>query len=297
MKNLNIENAYELIATKIEQWIETLITMLPNLVIAVLVLIAFFLLAKGTRKLAQHLIGKFSENEALTRILSTILFVAVVGVGLFTALSVLKLDKALTSLLAGAGIVGLALSFAFQDSATNFISGIFMAMRKPFKLGDMIETADVSGIVDQMNLRNTVLLSFQGQYVYIPNKEVYQNKLVNYTNYGKRRIDLEIGVSYGDNLAKAQEVAIEAINQLDFVIEQEKTAFVFHTFGNSSINGKLMYWIKFDDNPGFLTAQSEGVKAVKKAFDENNITIPFPIRTLDFDIKGGAKLSSQLQAT
>ena len=280
---LNIEKAYDIIVGKVENWTETFISMLPNLVTCILLLILFWLLAKLTRKVILKLSRKISDNVALNKLLGTIAFISILGVGFFVALSVLKLDKAVTSLLAGAGVIGLALGFAFQDSATNFISGIFMAVRKPFKLGDIIATADEMGTVQKMSLRNTILHSFQGQEVIVPNKEVFQNKLINYTSLGSRRIDLDIGVSYGDDLEKARKVAIEAVENLNFTESDKEVNLFYKEFGGSSINFTVQFWIDYPDQPGFLKARSEAIIAIKKAFDKNDISIPFPIRTLDIN--------------
>lgn len=294
MKEFSINEAYNLILSKLEGWVETLIKMFPNIIMAILVIIVFTLLAKGLKKISTQLTKKFSSNVALNRLTSTIIYVLVVGIGIFTALSVLQLDRALTSLLTGAGIIGLALSFAFQDSASNFISGVFLAIRKPLNVGDIVESQGIMGKVKEMSLRNTLIESFQGQYVYVPNKEVYQNKLINYSQPGERRIDIAVGVSYGDNLKLIEEKLIPAIKNLSFVIRKEEVFFIFDEFGSSSINGKLMFWIKYSKQKDFLDAQSNAIKLIKETFDENGIMIPFPIRTLDFGIKGGEKLSSMI---
>jgi len=117
-------------------------------------------------------------------------------------LSILKLNTAVTSILAGAGIIGLALAFAFQDIAANFISGIFISFRRPLRVGDIVKVKDYMGKVEEINLRDTILRTFQGQTVIIPNKEVFQNPIENFSRLGKRRIDLWIGVSYGKTWRK-----------------------------------------------------------------------------------------------
>ncbi|MGD8749237.1 MAG: mechanosensitive ion channel, partial [Balneolaceae bacterium] len=208
-------DAYELIADKLETWIDTFIQMLPNLAVALLVLIVFYVIGKLVRKAVNKLLNKVTHNKTIIHLLETIVGVMVIGIGVFIALSILKLDGAVTSLLAGAGIIGLALGFAFQDIASNFISGIILSIRHPFGIGDIIETNDFYGTVSKMNLRNTIIRTPQGQIVYIPNKNVFENALVNFTSTGERRIDLSCGVSYGDDLEKAKEVAIEAVKSLD----------------------------------------------------------------------------------
>lgn len=289
-----LENIYELISSKIIDWVDKAISMMPNFFVAVLVMLLFYFIGRLTRQLTRQLTKKLSENDALSKLLATIMFFLMLGLGFFVALSVLKLDRAVTSLLAGAGILGLALGFAFQDSVMNLIAGMFMAANRPFEIGDLVESADTMGEVVEMNLRNTVLLSFQGQLVYIPNKEVYQNKMINYTIHGKRRMDLVVGVSYGDDLKTAEKCVKEALNDLSFIIDKEKTGLFFSEFSSSSINGVAMFWWDPKGKVEFLEARSTAIKTIKKAFAENGITIPFPIRTLDFGIKGGEKLSSMI---
>ncbi|MGM0545301.1 MAG: mechanosensitive ion channel family protein [Bacteroidota bacterium] len=290
-------DVYSTLTDKLLNWLETTIAMLPNMVVALIVLILFFVLGRLVRKGVKHMLEKTTNNKTIINLLETIVGVLVIGVGIFIALSVLKLDGAVTSLLAGAGIIGLALGFAFQDIASNFISGIILSIRHPFGIGDIIETNDFYGTVQQMNLRNTIIRTPQGQIVYIPNKSVFENPLENYTSSGVRRIDLSCGVSYGDDLEKAKDVALEAVKGLDNYNEQKGVNLFYDEFGGSSINFKIHFWVNFETNPDYLSARSDAIIAITKAFDENDIMIPFPIRTLDFGIRGGEKLSSMLKTS
>lgn len=293
---MNINDAYNLITDKLETWIDELIRMLPNLVMATLVLIAFYVIARLIRNTIGKLLDKVTDNKNIINLLETIVGVMVLGIGIFIALSILDLDGAVTSLLAGAGIIGLALGFAFQDIASNFISGIILSIRHPFGIGDIIETNDIYGTVQKMNLRNTIIRTPQGQIVYIPNKSVFENVLQNFTSSGERRIDLSCGVSYGDDLKKAKEVAVEAIKTLDNYDKDKGIEFYYDEFGGSSINFKIRFWVNFRKNPDYWSARSDAIIAITKHFDENDIMIPFPIRTLDFGIRGGEKLNTMLQS-
>jgi small-conductance mechanosensitive channel len=287
-------DVYSTLTEKLLNWLETTIAMLPNLVVALLVLIVFMVLGRLVRRGVKHMLEKTTSNKTIINLLETIVGVLIVGIGVFIALSVLKLDGAVTSLLAGAGIIGLALGFAFQDIASNFISGIILSIRHPFGIGDIIETNGFYGEVEKMNLRNTIIRTPKGQIVYIPNKSVFENPLENFTSSGLRRIDLSCGVSYGDDLEKAKEVAIEAIKGLDNYNADKGIDFYYEEFGGSSINFNIHFWVNFRNNPDFLSARSDAIIAITKAFDENDIMIPFPIRTLDFGIRGGEKLDAML---
>lgn len=292
----SINGAYNLVADKLETWIETFIRMLPNLAMALLVVIAFYVFGKLIRNAVKKLLEKATDNRTIINLLETIVGVMIIGIGFFIALSILQLDGAVTSLLAGAGIIGLALGFAFQDIASNFISGIILSIRHPFGIGDIIETNDIYGTVQKMNMRNTIIRTPQGQIVYIPNKSVFENVLENFTSSGERRIDLSCGVSYGDDLEKAKAVAIEAIKTLDNYNADKDIEFYYDEFGGSSINFKIRFWVYFQSNPDYWAARSDAIMAITKHFDENDIMIPFPIRTLDFGIRGGEKLDAMLQS-
>lgn len=285
----------EEVMSKLESWLNTLISMLPEMVVALFVLLLFFGIGKLARKAVHKLLSRATMNKTVIDLLETVAGIIVVGLGTFIALGVLNLDGAVTSLLAGAGIVGLALGFAFQDIASNFISGIILTIRHPFGIGDIIETKDIYGTVKKLNLRNTILETPQGQVVYIPNKIVFENPLTNFTSDGQRRIDLACGVSYGDDLQKARSLAIEAIEELEGYNGDRDILFFYEEFGGSSINFKVCFWVNFRTNPDFLDMRSEAIMAISEKFNEHDIMIPFPIRTLDFGIRGGEKLDAMLQ--
>ncbi len=296
MDTSQLNDAYSIVADKVETWITGFIEMLPNLVVAILVLIFFYVIGKFARKAVSNLLGKVSVNKTITNLLETIISISILGIGIFISLSILQLDGAVTSLLAGAGIIGLALGFAFQDIASNFISGVLISIRHPFGIGDIISTNDYYGTVTKLNLRNTIIRTVTGQIVYIPNKKVFENPLENFTVTGERRIDLSCGVSYGDDLEKARDVATEAVDKLEHVLSNRGIEFYFEEFGGSSINFKIRFWVAFSTNPDFWSARSEAIIAITKAFDANDIMIPFPIRTLDFGIRGGEKLDGMLKS-
>ncbi len=279
---------YSIITNKLNTWLETMIEMLPNFVVAVLITIAFVIVAKVIRAGTHKILRRISDSDSLNTLIATVIYFIIVAVGVFVALSVLNLDKAVTSLLAGAGIIGLALGFAFQDIAANFMSGVFMAVRKPIRSGDLIETNDIFGTVNHVSLRSTELEDPQGQIYIIPNKLIFENPIKNYTKSGKRRVDLKGGISYGDNLRKVKEVTLNAVETLEIIDREKEIEFYFTEFGSSSINYVVRFWLKYSTSQGaYLEASSQSIIAIKEAYDQNDITIPFPIRTLDFGIKGG----------
>ena len=267
-----------------------IVKMLPNLALAALIFTIGLFLSRGLKRLAKRLISKISGQKSLNNLFSSFIHVLGICVTIFATLSILKLEKAVASLLAGAGIFGLALAFAFQDIFANFVSGIFITLRKPIRIGDVVKLHDYMGKIVDINLRDTVVMTFQGQQVIIPNKDVFQNPIENYSLLGKRRLDLVVGVSYGDDLEKVKSIVLEAVQPISVRTDDEIT-FFYDEFSDSSINFEVRIWINSPEQPIWLQGRSEAIMYIKKAFDENNITILFPIRTLDFGIKGGEKLS------
>lgn len=294
MKDFDFNDAYSIVSEKLIGWLKGFIDMLPNILVAILIFVAFYFVAKLVRKLFGKLMSKISNNKSLIKLSGNTLAFIVNVIGLFIALGVLNLDKTVTSLLAGVGVIGLALGFAFQDTAANFMAGIFLTIQKPFKLGEIIQSNDFMGTVKHIDLRTTTIHTFQGQEVILPNKDVFQNAITNFSNTGRRRVDLSCGVSYGDDLKKVRDIAIKAIEGSDFLAKDEKVDLVFKEFGDSSINFDIRFWLNDTAQSVYKHSTSEAIIQLKQAFDDNDIMIPFPIRTLDFGIRGGEKLNPKM---
>ena len=298
---LDVSDAATGLVAKLGDWFDGFVALLPNLVVAVLIVVAAAFLARLARRVVTALLLRVTEHAPQARnvvdLLGTLAYVAVLALGTFLALRVIGLDGIVTTLLAGAGIVGLALGFAFQDIAANFIAGILMAIRNPFVVGEIIESNGFMGTVKEISLRSTVIDTFAGQKVIVPNSKVFGDPIVNYSARRSRRVDLSCGVGYGDDLAHAQEVALGAVKGLDVVQSDRPVQLYYNEFGDSSINFTLRFWVAFSKQTDFLEAQSEAIKAIKAAFDREGVTIPFPIRTLDFDPNGGVDLRAALKGS
>lgn len=283
---------------KLKSWANTLADMLPNLLVAVLVVALFWVIARFVCSASDRALKRLNTHEAARGLISRFLRIGILIGGLVVALGVMNLDKALASVLAGAGIVGLALGFAFQDLAGNLISGIGLAVNQdwPFKIGDIVATNETFGTVDKIHLRTSIIRTLDDKMVVIPNKQIFQSEVVNYSASGTRRVDVACGVSYGDDLERVREVVTDAIGKLGMRDQSTDVQVFFEEFGDSSINFVARFWVDYQRHTDFLGARSEAILAIKSAFDDNDIVIPFPIRTLDFGIRGGEPLSEALPA-
>ena len=290
---MDINKAFDLIVEKLSVWVQEFILLLPNIALATVIVVFGVMISKIIKKYIKKIFQKVFHNDALANLFTSLVYVFLLGVTLFVALSVLQLDKAVTSILAGAGIIGLALAFAFQDIAANVMSGIVISIRRPLRIGDIVKVKDHMGVIVEINLRDSVIKTFQGQMVIIPNKDLLQNPIENYSLMGKRRMDLRVGVSYGEDLERVRDITLKAVADIEGTTDDEIT-FFYQEFGDSSINFDIRIWVNTAEQVEFLQVKSDAVMRIKKAFDNNNITIPFPIRTLDFGIKGGLPLNEVL---
>ncbi len=281
---IDFESIINAIKWKVTAWFNLTVMHLPNFILGILVVFVFSRLAKLVSRLFYRLASRAFDNETVLRVFSTLISSIIFLVGVFIALSILEWDKTVTSLLAGAGVVGLALSFAFQDLATNFISGIFIVAQKPLKLGDLIETNGYMGVVYQVGLRSITLRTLDEQHVIIPSKDVFQHPLKNYMFNSRRRVKVSVGVAYNSNLDLVQKVTLEAVKSVEEVDKNYKIYVNYVEFGGSSINLDVFFWIARSNQGYYLSVQSKVIVAIKKAYDKNDINIPFPIRTIDLSM-------------
>lgn len=263
-------------------WKDDFITMFPNLVVAIVVLILFIFLARFIRRLFDRYLDRVMVNKNAIGIIGYLSYFIVLILGCVIALSILELEGTVNKILAGAGILGVALGFAFQDTAANFISGTYMAFKSNFKVGDYVETNDVKGIVQQIDLRTTKLKTLDGYLVVIANKEIFQKTLINYNAYPTRRVILQCGVGYDSDLDEVEQETLEVLQSIEEIKTSPSPQLFFTEFDDSSINYELRFWIDYLTVKDYFDAKHRAIKAIKKRYNEKGITIPFPIRTLEF---------------
>ena len=286
-----IQVSFEKLYSKLSGWVSEFILALPNIIIALLVLGISYFVAKYLKKGVHKTMLRVTNNRTVTSVIASVAVALFMIVALFVVLNILNLSEAVTALLGTAGVIGLAVGLALQDPLINLFSGVLMSVKEKYNIGDLVETNGYLGTIQRITLRSTILRTPTGQEVVIPNKDVIQNPLVNYTRSNERRVDLECGVSYGDDLEKVKRVTYEAIKNADITLKEDKPIEVFFKeFGGSSINFVLRFWYESTRQRDYFEARDLAIIAIKKAFDNNEITIPFPITTLDFGIEGGVRL-------
>ncbi|NND08370.1 MAG: mechanosensitive ion channel family protein [Saprospiraceae bacterium] len=292
MKELN--SSWEKLFNKLESILDSTVMLLPNLILAIVVAVVGYFAVRYVQEKLHRLMKKHLSNPTIAEVMSRVIaFALMVGL-LFVILGILNLDQLLTSLLATAGVLGLAVGLALQEPLANAFGGVMLSLRSRYNIGDLVETNDFFGSIKEVNLRTTVMSTPAGQEVSIPNKLVLQNPIINYSISGKRRVEVDCGISYGENLDQVEQIVLDAMKSVD-KLEDQEVEFFYTSFGDSSINFRVRFWIRQDGQKAYYMSASEAMRVIKRAFDEQDILIPFPIRTLDFGIKGGKHLADELQ--
>lgn len=277
----DFQRAFNLLSDKLTRWLQEFILLLPNLLIAGLILVATFFVAKLVRRLVRQFLERVSGSGSLNNLIETTTYAGVLVMGGFFTLEVLNLDKTVTSLLAGVGIIGLALGFAFQDIAANFISGIIIAVQRPFSAGDVIQTDTFFGTIERINLRTLDLRQVTGELVRVPNRKVFESAVTNFSATPQRRVDIACNVSYAADLEHVREVALGSMTNFPGLLPGRPVEVMFTTFGDSSITFTLRFWIIFNRQVDYVGAKSDAIIRLKRALDEAGIGISYPSRTLD----------------
>jgi len=270
-------NSYDLLLTKLTSWINSAVTLLPNIVVAFVVFFIFTRIAKvayyGTHRGCEQV----TKSKNLQHLAGMLIKIIVLIVGFSVTMSVLGLDKAVNSMLAGAGILGLAVGFAFQDFFANMLAGVLVSLESPFDVGDSIEVAGQRGTVRKINFRTTEIRLPEGPLLLLPNKELMQNKLINHSSQGLYRVTVSVGVSYDDDLQLVEKLLRIELEKLHKA--KSKTVDIYFTrFGDSSIDVLGRFWIKYQRHADIRKHRSTAIVAIKAAFDAAGVTIPYPIR-------------------
>lgn len=277
------ESAWNKMIEKLGSWIDSLVVNIPNIIIAIIVFFAALILSKYVSKLALKLLERTKLQDSMKNLVAKLVSMVVVLMGLFLILGILDLGKALNTILAGAGVVGLAIGLALQGALANTYAGIVLSYIKHIKFGDWIESSGFEGEVVSIDLRAVTLKQPDNNIVYIPNKVVLENPLKNFSTTAQSRVILECGVGYESNLRDVQDLVVKTISSsFKAVANKEDVIFIYKAFGDSSINFETRFWINSTSAIEVARAKTKAMIEIKEAFDKDGINIPFPIRTLDF---------------
>ena len=227
--------------------------------------------------LEQDILKKLKLKRGMPRTISVMAKYGILTIGFMVAVAAAGLK--LTSLTIVIGALGVGIGFGLQDVINNFISGLILLFERPIQIGDTIEVGQLWGKVKQIGIRSSVIVTFDGSEVIVPNGMLISQEVTNWTlSDNKRRLDVEVGVEYGSDLKQVIKILKKCATSHKEVMEDPPPSAWFTGFGDSSINFKLVFWFPAFD--GGLGVKSEVALAVDKALKEAGITIPFPQQDL-----------------
>lgn len=269
----------ETIINTINELIAEFIKFIPGLLAGLITLSLTRYLAKGSENFAREISYKTIKSRSLQILFSKTVFITTWVVGIFLAGILTFPGLSLGNVIGALGLGSVAIGFAFQDIFKNFLSGILLLLQEPFSIGDEIIVSDYQGIIEHIDIRVTTIRTYQGEKILIPNATIFTNSVQVTTGYEKRRTDLEVGVDYNTPLPQAKELLLKVIKDVDGVLLDPPPETDLVNFGDSSIDFVLRYWT-LPQQRNVRRIKTLAIMAIKKAFDDASISIPYPIRTL-----------------
>ena len=255
-----------------KEWLaENGIAFAVNLLVAVVILIiGSFVISMVTKAVERALVANKHINSLMERFLTNVVNKVCWVFLLLIVLQRVGIDVG--PMIAGLGVAGFVIGFAFQESLGNLAAGMMIGINEPFKIGDYITASGIDGTVKDLNMMATTLASKDNKKVVIPNKIVWGAPITNFSALGRRRIDIEVGISYGADIAKAKSVILAAVKAVDGVLTDVEPAVGVTGMGDSAVNLVVRPWCLSKDYWRVLSASNQ---AVKEALDAAGIEIPF----------------------
>ncbi|MEH6679400.1 MAG: mechanosensitive ion channel domain-containing protein [Sediminicola sp.] len=280
--SFSLERALNKLWEKLYGWVDVMILKLPNIVMAIGIMVLFYFLARGAARFFRKVLLQKVSQVSIREMMAKMIFIVIILIGFFIALGVLELDKVLTSILAGAGVIGLAIGLALQGTLSNSFGGLALSFMPNIRINDYIETADTAGFVSEISLRNMMIRRPDNNYVVIPNSKFIDEYFINYSLSPRSRITVSCGVGYESDLQKVEDLVLRIISDNFPQLENESVEFYFTEFGDSSINFITRFYVDMTNMGQEFGAKHKAIKLIRGHFAEHDINIPFPIRTLDF---------------
>lgn len=270
----NVDANPGLIFQKIDAWLDGLFRLLPNIAVAIVVLLLFYILGK----LASALVGRWARSRnrpSLADVGGSLVRWAIIIVGLMLAITIVAPTLTPGDLIAGLGVSSVAIGFAFKDILQNMLAGILILLRQPFEVGDQIVSGGHEGTVERIETRATLIKTYDGRRVVIPNADIYTDSVVVNTAFDKRRSEYDVGIGCNDDWDKARSLMIEACKSTKGVLSDPDPETIPIALGDFANVIRLRWWTA-SDRASQIHTFGEVLQAVYKKLDEAGIDMPYP---------------------
>ncbi|MBN1974133.1 MAG: mechanosensitive ion channel [Sedimentisphaerales bacterium] len=277
--DMSMENIQDVSALKIriEGWLKSPqggLRWLKNIIFFLIIVVISYILSGFVGKVTNRAVTRSKKfSDLLKQFFVSIASKTVLVIGFIMALSMLGINIA--PLIAGLGVAGFVIGFALQGTLSNFASGLMILIYRPYDVGNVIEAAGVVGTVNTMNLVSTTIKTFDNQIIVVPNGSIWGGVIKNITGSDTRRVDMTFGISYGDDIAKAEKILKDIISSHKLVLKDPAPVIKLHELGESSVNFVCRPWSKTSD---YWDVYWDVTRAVKELFDKDGVSIPFPQR-------------------
>lgn len=254
---------------------------IPYFVAAIIVIVIFWLLSLLFKKVVRKILGSRSRHQNLVKVFQRIGGALIFFIGFMIAMVVAIPGFTPAKLIGALGIGSVAIGFAFKDIFQNLLSGILLLISEPFRIGDQIISGDYEGTVEDIKIRATTIRTYDGRQVVIPNSDLYTSALTVNTAYKQRRLQVEVGIGYEDDIEETKAEIIQALKKADTVSVKADPSVIATGFGGSSMDLTVRWFIEDGTQANKVASIHQVIVEIKKALDAAGINIPFPIRTID----------------
>lgn len=264
----------------INYW-NSLVESLPRIILALIILVAFYYIAKYLSKLIRRRFLTADHDPLFVNFLSKTSKVVLIIIGVIFAMQTMGLSGVAKGLLAGAGISAFIFGFAFKDIAENFLGGLILAFNRPFSLDDTIQIRDFTGHVKALNFRTTHIKTFDEKDVFLPNSIVVKEPVTNFTRDGQIRLDFVVGIAYEDDITEAISLIFKTIQPTATMIKEKEPFSVVEELATSTVNIRTYFWADtLDYKKGVLEIKSEIIRLVKEVLMEEGFSLPSDIQEI-----------------
>lgn len=249
---------------------------LPKVLAAVVILVLANYISRKASRLVEQALGRSKAEVQVTKLLANMARWSVIAVGLVASLS---LFTDVSSLIATLGLVGFAVTFAFQDVLKNLVSGIIIMIQHPFKVGESVSLDGFEGTVVAVSSRSTEIACFDGRLVLVPNGNSIGNAIINYSRSPQRRVELPMRLAYDSDLETIRASILKAIQGVPGYLEKPAPMVIFDSFGELSLGLTVYFWVDMRVLDSLLTARDRGMQLIAQALSERGVAMPVHVQS------------------
>lgn len=275
-----MNDAVEPTLDKLEGWAQGFFWILPNLGIALLVFLLFLAGSWAFRRMVVGVLRRRGHQD-LGLLLGGFVRWSLIVLGLLVIATIVFPSVSPANIITALGIGSVAIGFAFKDILQNWLSGLLILYRQPFRRGDQIRSGEFEGTVERVEARATVLRTYDGQRVVIPNADIYTRTVTVRTAFPKRRSEYDVGIGYGDDLGRACEIILKALDGVQGIEKDPAPEAIPWALDGSTVNIKVRWWTE-SHRASVVEMQGRVISAIKDALTENGVDLPFPTRVVLF---------------